>query len=166
VARWFYPDPYQYWAYAPRFWQAFAGRAFEHGTAFGTAGCAASALWLPPGLTSDEEAMSSIVDESISPADLERQGAFLERQAAIHPREPHWYLPLIGVDPMYQGHGYGSALLAFSLVIVDRDGGSAYLEATNPRNRALYERFGFETVGVIQVADSPPMWPMFRRPRS
>ncbi len=41
----------------------------------------------------------------------------------------------------------------------------AYLEASSPRNRALYERHGFEVTGEIQVADSPPLWPMLRRPR-
>jgi len=29
----------------------------------------------------------------------------------------------------------------------------------------LYERFGFEALGVIQAGTSPPMWPMLRKPR-
>jgi GNAT superfamily N-acetyltransferase len=34
---------------------------------------------------------------------------FLEKK---HPREPaHWYLPIIGVAPAWQGRGYGAALL-------------------------------------------------------
>ena len=76
VARWFYPEPHQYWTFAPRLVKAFAGRAFEHGTAFGVEGYFASALWLPPGVTTDEEAMGAVVEESISPADLEGKGVF------------------------------------------------------------------------------------------
>jgi ribosomal protein S18 acetylase RimI-like enzyme len=72
---------------------------------------------------------------------------------------------MIGVDPRRQGEGLGSALLEYSLRIVDRDGVLAYLEATSTRSKALYERFGFSAVGVIQAADSPPMWPMVRQPQ-
>jgi len=84
---------------------------------------------------------------------------------AYHPEEAHWYLPLIGVDPARQGHGYGSALLRHALARSDRDGVPAYLEATSPRNRALYERHGFAALGAIRVAGWPPVWPMLRRPR-
>jgi GNAT superfamily N-acetyltransferase len=28
-----------------------------------------------------------------------------------HPAEPHWYLPLIGVDPAHQNNGHGAALM-------------------------------------------------------
>jgi hypothetical protein len=48
------------------------------------------------------------------------------------------------------------------LARADRDGLPAYLEASAPRNRALYERHGFEVVGEIQAGDSPPLWPMLR----
>ena len=41
----------------------------------------------------------------------------------------------------------------------------AYLEATTPRNRSLYERLGFEQIGTIQVGSSPPIFPMTRKPR-
>ena len=34
-----------------------------------------------------------------------------------HPREePHWYLAIIGVDPVRQGYGVGAALLSGSLI--------------------------------------------------
>ena len=82
-----------------------------------------------------------------------------------HPEEPHWYLPQIGVDPMHQGRGYGSALMRHALLKCDRDKKLAYLESSNPRNLSLYIRHGFELMGTIQVADSPPMFPMLRKPR-
>ena len=82
-----------------------------------------------------------------------------------HPSEPHWYLPLMGVDPFHQGRGLGSALMQHALVPCDRDHALAYLESTNPKNIPLYERHGFELLGTIQVGTSPPIFPMLRKPR-
>ena len=47
----------------------------------------------------------------------------------------------------------------------DEDGVPCYLEATSPLNKPLHARHGFEEVGVIQFGSSPPLWPMFRKPR-
>ena len=35
-------------------------------------------------------------------------------------------------------------------------------EQRNPKNMSLYERYGFETMGRIQIGDSPPLHPMIR----
>lgn len=88
---------------------------------------------------------------------------FIERK---HPREPqHWYLPIVGVAPTWQGRGYGAALLAPILRRCDGQGMPAYLEASTPRNRALYERLGFEVVEECRYAgDGPPLWRMWRQP--
>jgi GNAT superfamily N-acetyltransferase len=88
------------------------------------------------------------------------------QMAEFHPQEPHWYLPLIGVDTTKQGQGYGSALLVHALARCDEDGLPAYLEASSPRNKVLYARHGFEEIGVIQAGSSPPMWPMLRPARA
>jgi ribosomal protein S18 acetylase RimI-like enzyme len=81
---------------------------------------------------------------------------------SFHPTEPHWYLPLIGVDPVRQGHGLGSALLRHGLARCDRDRVPAYLEATSMRSVPLYRQFGFEAVSEIKTQTSPPIIPMFR----
>jgi ribosomal protein S18 acetylase RimI-like enzyme len=88
-----------------------------------------------------------------------------EHMEAYHPREVHWHLPLIGVDPAHQGRGIGSALLRHVLKECDGQKVLVYLEATSPRNISLYEQHGFEALGRIQVADSPPIVPMLRKPR-
>jgi GNAT superfamily N-acetyltransferase len=91
--------------------------------------------------------------------------AFMEQMDSSHPFEPHWYLPMIGVDPGKQGNGYGSALLKHALARCDRDDKLAYLEASSPKSVPLYRRHGFDLVGTIQVGSSPPLFPMLREPR-
>jgi ribosomal protein S18 acetylase RimI-like enzyme len=82
-----------------------------------------------------------------------------------HLREPHLYIPYIGVAPEAQGAGLGSRLLGKTLERADADGLPTYLEATSEKNAALYSRHGFEHLGAFTVLGSPPLWPM-RRPRS
>lgn len=83
-----------------------------------------------------------------------------------HLREPHVYLPYIGVRPETQGMGVGRALLQPVLGRCDRDGLPAYLEASSPRNAQLYERLGFAATEVIRPGGSPPIQLMVRPPAS
>lgn len=91
--------------------------------------------------------------------------SMFEQMETYHPTETHWHLPLIGVDPALQGRGVGAALMRHALEKCDLEETLAYLESSNPRNISLYERLGFEPLGSIQVADSPTIVPMLRRPR-
>ena len=165
LVRWIYPDAAQYLNAFPRVVEAFAGRAFEAGSAYSFADPVAVALWLGPGVESDGEAMGEIMAETVSEDLMSDLGGFVEQMGTFHPHEPHWYLPLIGVDPAYQGRGLGSALMTHALAVSDRAGLPAYLEATSESNRRLYERHGFTVVGEIQNGASPTIWPMRREPR-
>lgn len=164
AARWFLHDGDRYLKYWPQFVKAFAGAAFEKGTADSIDDCGGVALWLPPGVEPDEETMGAITSEAVPADEQEEVFAVLGQMGEFHPTEPHWYLPVIGVDATKQSRGYGSTLLRHALERCGRDRIPAYLEATNPMNRSLYERHGFEELGVIQVGDSPPLWPMLRKP--
>ena len=112
----------------------------------------------------DEETMGALVVEAVPAAERDEIFAFLDADGPLHPTEQHWYLPLMGVDATSQNRGYGSALLRHALERCDGNQVPAYLEATSPRNKALYGRHGFEELGVIQAGSSPPMWPMQRNP--
>jgi hypothetical protein len=99
VARWMYRHPQRYLAYFGRFIRAFAGEACSTGTAWCIDGNRGAALWLPPGVTPDEDAIVTILDES-APRDLMADvNAMFGEMAAYHPPDPHWYLPMIGVEP-------------------------------------------------------------------
>ena len=165
AARWSYQDPHQYLTNFPTIVRAFGGKAFAHGTGYHVNGFVGAALWLPPGIRPDEEALTAVLQRSVAANRQADVFAVFERMARYHPSEPHWYLPLIGVDPVHQGKGHGSALLQHALLQCDRDHAPAYLESTNPANIPLYERHGFAVLATIQVGSSPPIFPMLRAAR-
>lgn len=84
----------------------------------------------------------------------------------LHPRTPeHWYLHYLGVEPRRQGRGLGGALLDPMLQLCDRERTGAYLESSNERNRALYERNGFAPSGTFHLpGGGPPIREMWRDP--
>jgi GNAT superfamily N-acetyltransferase len=84
---------------------------------------------------------------------------------ADHPPEPHYYLPFVGLEPQWRGRAIGSALLRPVLARCEAEGVPAYLEASSPRNRALYERHGFVATQEFRLGQgSPPVWRMWRDP--
>jgi GNAT superfamily N-acetyltransferase len=162
--RWLWPEADAYLKYGPRFFEAFGGNAFSNDTAFYTRDFSGVALWLPPGVHADEEGLLALLETAAPTSKLPIVMEVFEQMDHYQPDEPHWHLPLIGVDPPKQGSGYGSQLLQFTLDEIDNRGEIAYLENTNPVNTPLYERFGFEIVDVIRVDGAPPLSPMIRYP--
>ena len=165
VTRWVRPDSQQYLTHFPTAVRAFGGKAFAHGSAYYVEGYAGAALWLPPEVQTAEAEQSSVIQSTVDKREQGDLFAVVEQMRSYHTKEPHWYLPLMGIDPIHQGHGYGSALLEHALRPCDQTQTLAYLEATSPRNMALYQRHGFEVLGTIQVGKSPPLFPMLRKPR-
>jgi len=165
MTRWTLPNPAQYLAVMPELVDAFGGKAFQHGSVYCVDDFSGAALWLPPGTEPDSDRLGALIAQHASTSVQEDSGGVLEQMAAYHPHDPHWYLPLIAVDPARQGHGLGAALLKHALARCDADGLPAYLESSNPRNIGLYQRHGFEILGQIQVGSSPVVTPMFRTAR-
>jgi ribosomal protein S18 acetylase RimI-like enzyme len=165
VARWMYRDPQRYLAYFGRFIWAFAGKAFSTDTAWRLDGNLGGALWLPPGVKPDEDAIASILDESVPRGVMADVNTMFGEMVTYHPRDPHWYLPTIGIEPYLRGNGLGSALLTEALKRCDQEHLPAYLESSNPANAAFYRRLGFEALGAICAGHSPPMVPMLRGAR-
>lgn len=165
VCRWVWPERRQYLKAFPRFARAFGGRAIDVGSAHYYEGFLGVALWLPPGVGPDEESLAEIMRDTVAEERMQAVLSMFEQMGDYHPAEPHMHLPLIGVGPASQGRGVGSELLRAVLEACDRDQVPAYLEATSPRNAALYRRHGFEALGKIRVEDCPVIVPMLRRPR-
>lgn len=165
MTRWSWPASRTYLDAFPKLATAFGGAAFLKGTAHSIDGGAGVALWLPPGVEPDGEALGALMQSTLREPALMEGAGIMQQMMEFHPHEPHWYLPLIGIDPQHQGKGLGGALLGHALALADRDGVPAYLESSNPRNIGLYERHGFERLGRIQNGSSPILVPMLRKPR-
>jgi GNAT superfamily N-acetyltransferase len=94
---------------------------------------------------------------------LGQASALATAMARAHPRQPHWYLYAIGVDPARQGSGVAGPLLRSRLLRCDQSGEPAYLESSKPGNVPLYQHFGFEPTGPIQLPEGAPvLTPMWR----
>lgn len=165
VARWMYPTATLYTAKFSALIHAFGRDAFSLGTGYRTRGWGGVALWLPPGSHTDDDALAFILQNDLPGGIRQDALSLFGATDSYHPSEPHWYLPLIGVDPVVQGRGHGSALLEEGLAVCDEQHLPAYLESTNPKNIPLYSSYGFAALGTVQPGAAPPMVPMLRVPR-
>lgn len=161
--RWLMPGANTYLNHWRPFADAFAGLSFDSHTALLTSGDEGAAMWLPPNVKSDEDKMSAVMAQCVAPELLDPLEELSGRIDEFHPTDDNcWYLAVIGVDPGHQNRGMGSAMMKHMTRSLDEKGAMAYLESSNPNNISLYERHGFEVMGKIEVANSPPMHPMIR----
>ncbi len=167
VMTWMVPDDARRRVVLPAMMRLLAGRFQPHGENHVNDTGTGAAVWAPPRVTfthaDDERFEAELLP--LAGDDLPRIGELVDLLDSNHPRDPHYYLDLLGVVPEQQGRGIGSALLDLVLDRADREGASAYLEATSPANLALFERHGFEVSLELRCSDSPPLWAMWRRPR-
>lgn len=171
VFKYLWPDDSRRRATIERGFHLFLRRLWlPHDETYVSADTAGVCVWEPPGTwkigTGTQlvllPALARIYGRSL--ARTLRALTVLEKD---HPTDPHYYLPFIGVVPDRQGRGIGTALMRPILQRCDADRVPAYLEATTRRNRALYERHGFEVTHEFRLGpDAPPIWRMWRTPRS
>lgn len=142
---------------------------FPFGETYMTEAGDGAALWNPPGgrphgLRADLSLMPTLVQVA-GLSGMSRAISAFSLAEKKHPKEPHYYLLGIGVDPSRQGQGVGSSLLAPMAERLDHEGVPGYLESSKERNLPLYERFGFRVTEVLQLPKGgPKVWPMWREP--
>lgn len=99
------------------------------------------ALWLD----------ARLIFQAIGP---ERVGVALAREAKIkklQSTEDMIYLWFIGVSPVHQHRGTGSALLKEILIYADKQGLPVCLETSTIKNISWYEQFGFVVYGQLDL---------------
>ncbi|MFJ4689147.1 GNAT family N-acetyltransferase [Streptomyces sp. NPDC088789] len=167
MMRWFFPDEAVREASLSEYFATLFTRQYVRNAVCERTESAAS-FWVPP------EAQAKAVPDAETIAELQRilgDRAELFRDAvtaagAHTPREPHWYLALIGADPAAQGTGQGAALLRSGLAKADAAGLPAYLESSKKENLPFYEHFGFAVRQEVRLPGGGPMlWAMWRDPR-
>ncbi|HKZ14697.1 MAG TPA: GNAT family N-acetyltransferase [Solirubrobacterales bacterium] len=137
------------------------------GTAWMSPEGSGACLELPPGrwrMPLRTQALHAPQFAAVFGRSLPRALITITKMERKHLREPHFYVPYVGVAPEGQGAGLGTRLLGRTMERADAQRLPTYLEATSERNAALYARLGFEHLGAFTVLDSPPLWPMRRPP--
>jgi GNAT superfamily N-acetyltransferase len=171
----FHDDPVWSWAFPDderrgdqfrRWWPLFVQGAIPYGFTWMGEGAQTISVWIPPGepeLTDEAEArVAPLLDELLG----DRSRVVLEgllRFEAAHPHdEPHYYLSFVATQTPHRGHGIGEQLLARNLELIDAERLPAYLESSNPKNLARYERLGFRAHGEFSLPRGGPtvttMW--------
>lgn len=168
VTVWLLPDERRRVQLAQPLFELYIGAYLRFGETYLTAHGEGAAVWAPPGaepLEGDEEERFGAALAELAGPDIERFGQLAEVFAQHHPDEPLYYCQFLATVPAFQGHGIGSAFLRDMLARADREQMPAYHEATTPRNRALYERHGYITLGELELPAGPTLWRMWRDPR-
>lgn len=170
VFEWVLPDPIARAAALPQWFAVWTDAYLAHEETYviGDAGVEATALWSMPGVDPMEGEPTAAFEGLLGqmPGDVIERFATLEEMLdATHPKDiPNWYLLFLAAQPAHQGKGNGSMLLRQVLDVVDQRGEHAYLDATTPRNKALYERHGFVCIAEHRLPDGPSAYAMWREP--
>ena len=173
LARAFFDDPVTVWANPSaakrlrRTERFFLGRVralLPHGLSFATDARDGAAVWSPPdGWQMGVREFLHDLPGFLSPHTprVLRGMHGVERR---HPRAPHYYLSILGVDPPRQREGVGARLLGPILRRCDEEGVGAYLETGTERNVRFYSRHGFRVTDEVPLPGGPSMWLMWRNP--
>ena len=175
VAEAFRDDPFNRWLFGDframrAVFRSYARHVYTRGGVTHLAGQTGAALWMPPG---GKDALGPLALLRLLGAvgwyggrgAVRRARIAGDGMAAAHPREPHWYLFLIGTLPAARGTGVGKRLMRAVLDECDRSGTGAYLENSNPSNTGFYVAHGFDVRGPVPMpAEAPPLVAMWREP--
>lgn len=69
------------------------------------------------------------------------------------PREPHYYLENVAVDPRFQRRGIGTILVDYLTNLADEGQAPIYLCTSNPDHPPYYEKFGFRIESETRVIE-------------
>jgi GNAT superfamily N-acetyltransferase len=165
VFSWVFPDRRRRHRYSRAFFDLHARRSIVAGFAWRTDGGAA--LWAPPGAWRTSTMEDLLLSARTVRGTGVRHGRRVVRHLIAverqHPTDPHLQLAVLGLRPERQGLGLGGPLIAPGLAYADEHRLPCYLESSNPRNLAFYERHGFEVTGDHPVPGGPVITFMWRK---
>jgi ribosomal protein S18 acetylase RimI-like enzyme len=167
VWSWIYPQPERGRRLARMFRSLLRANLDRGATVLTDEARRGAAIWQ----RSDERSLGALGNVRVAAAMI-ASGARVRRGQAVmraieqrHPREPHWYLAVVGTDPAHWGEGVGSALVRHVLDDPANHDEPAYLETETASNVPFYQRHGFQVVGEVDVpGGGPHLWLMWRDP--
>jgi ribosomal protein S18 acetylase RimI-like enzyme len=158
VVQAFGPDPEKrqrrltrYYAQVVPFIQSKGGflGAFERGALVGVIGTMRPGCCQPGPLDALRFVPSLLANNP--PAAALRVKRWLDAWAKHDPREDHWHVGLLTVEPHVQGLGVGTKLMIEHCARMDAAGDVSYLETDKAMNVRFYQKFGYRIAGQAQV---------------
>jgi GNAT superfamily N-acetyltransferase len=141
------------------------GIGLPHGRVWITDDASAVAVWTTPATPPD--AFAPHADEFAKLAGSRAAFAKECEQAMgiFRPRDPVWFLALVGVDPDRRHQGLGRAVIAPGLAAADVEHSPAFLETQEPANITFYESLGFTVIAELELPHHGPIhYSMYRPP--
>jgi GNAT superfamily N-acetyltransferase len=135
-----------------------------HGRVWVTDDVSAVAVWTTPSTPRDVFAPHAAAFQELAGSRAALAAEYEEAMGIFRPREPIWFLGLVGVDPDLQHQGLGRAVIAPGLSAADQDHSPAFLETQVPGNLPFYESLGFVTVAELQLPHDGPIHYALYRP--
>src|SRR5690349_4564902 len=102
IMRWAYENPRDYLRNSADLFRIFAANAFTNAAAYYLDKFMGAALWLPPGVTFDSDAIGLFMQRTVAEQVRGDLFSLFDQVVRYHPKDPHWYLVVIGVDPACQ----------------------------------------------------------------
>jgi GNAT superfamily N-acetyltransferase len=135
-----------------------------HGRVWVTDDASAVAVWTTPATPPD--AFAPHADEFTRLAGSRAALAKECEQAMgiFRPRDPVWFLALVGVDPDRQHQGLGRAVINPGLTAADAEHSPAFLETQEPANLTFYESLGFTVIAELELPHRGPIHYALYRP--
>jgi GNAT superfamily N-acetyltransferase len=165
--QWLIPDQTARRDIFPGYFRMYVEHAMRDGLVHTTPARDAAALWIPlgPQLPGPPDGYDEHLTQITGPW-VERFAVFDAELDAHHlTGAEHHHLAILAIRPDRQGQGTGTALLNAHHAVLDQQGITAYLEASDQRTRAIYLRHGYGDYGSpIRLPGGVPMFPMTRPP--
>jgi ribosomal protein S18 acetylase RimI-like enzyme len=162
-----FPDDEERRAKSPGHFAAALRYGLKFGEVYAADNVAGASIWLKPGETdvTPERAVEggfAVLPEVMGEAAFSRFFSainFAETFHKLDAPEPHWYTMVLGVDPAFQGNGYGRDLLEPILTRARADGDPVYLETAQPNNISFYQKMGFRLLReLVEPTGGLKMW--------
>jgi GNAT superfamily N-acetyltransferase len=170
VWSWAFPDDAARPAQFRRWWPILVEGALGQGFTWLTPAAESISVWVRPGMPELTDEAEARVLPTLEELLGDRSRIVLEgllRFEEAHPHdEPHYYLSFVATHDDHRGQGIGEQILAANLALIDGEHLPAYLESSNPKNLARYQRLGFEPRDEFSMPDNgPPVTTMWRPAR-
>lgn len=130
-------------------------------------------IWLPPDHRQYREELFEEVGFNRLPEEMGEEAfsrfmTVIDHLEKLHKRDapgPHWYVMVLGVDPLHQGKGLGRLLLQAACDAAAADRVPCYLETAQPANVGFYTRNGFRVlVEGTEPVSGLRYWTFLREP--